>query len=336
MKTKYDPILTELLKVLAKLRLFTIDQAYRFFEEEDHAIVLDALARAVRNGVIGRRKVLVPAPTEKKIKKGNCLMRSVEIYFLNQKGRRTAARYFQNDARYARVGAPQSVHSPRVYHDLLIVEALLYLMLKYDVVDYYNEEQLRSEDQTVADLRVIVRGSGGYEMLDCEVVVQNTRQQIAAKSDNLVWFTPIRRQAEIISWLKNARVVLLQLKTNVQPKMIKKRALSELETAALGAIIQHKGALTAGAVGKVIGKPREKMSQMLNELADFGFVYAAELHENPHRPVGRPRKIYALNPADLASSNYRLAAVRHSKKIEGQPDFFFRETRFEKTKTAQK
>lgn len=316
MKNQYNRISIELIKTLARMHAVTDDQSVRFFDASERKIVESVLRDGVREKVFGMETVPVPAPGEHKIRAGVTATKQVKIYYLNNRGKMIVRKFAPELGRKIRAGRPTGVHRARLYHELLVVECLLWWLARFKVIEYSTENELKSAGQNPADLRVTTVQSSGHSSVDCEIVVQNKPSDIAQKSDDMLWFTPSKRQADTIDWLKKTSTIVINLRTT-RPRPGKVRPLlSASEQEVFDALELKNYPLTAGAVAAVNGTDRAQTSSVLCKLTKQGVLYSAGVHPLPGLERGRPEKLFALEAAELDLFSDRVFALMLSKVIE--------------------
>jgi hypothetical protein len=313
MATKYNPILIDLLKIMAKIRVISDNHAYRFFDETERGEVTATLRNALERKIFGTKIVLVPEPSDGKVRGRSGRKVAIRIYYLLEPGKRMIERYWKKGSDFVRCGQPIGIHKGRIYHDLLIVESLLWFFERFTVVDFINEDQLRSDDDVLADLRVITIENDKHRVHDCEIVVQNSRQQIEGKSDHLIWFSPSVRQCDAIESIKKAPVIHLNLQHQQPQKQHQAVTITGNEQLVLNLIGIYGGALTAPAVAKRLRKDPGQTNVLVKGLEAKGLLFTASVQANPGISPGRPAKLFAISPMKITTLNDRLHALEVSK-----------------------
>ena len=313
--TATDPILVKILSHLARLRQMSANQIYRLCAESLKEDVENELHFAVKDKFLMYKTYEVPVATETKIRAGQSKMRRLGVYYLSAKGTRLVKQNVKK-IRCLKTSWPAGELKNRMYHDLLVVETLLWFYERDNVLGFYNEDELRSDDQPTADLRVLLEADGVLSVIDCEVTVQNTRKQIEAKKDHLLWFTPSLRQADIIETVKKGAVQIIHLQDEVTQKPKSNLVLSDREEELIEALGRKGGALTANAAALVVGKDRAQTNSFLKRMVQNGCIYVSTAHTNPGKQNGRPVNVYALRSEFIDLLCDRIFAVHVSKTIE--------------------
>lgn len=314
-------ILLGILEIMARLRSITADQAIRLFSTYYPGAVERALRQAVADKNVARAEASVPAPTDAKIRKGRTDERPVTIYYITKKGKALLRRHLRNQGRkvrFLKTSEPVGVHLQRLYHDLIIVEALIWWQDNYRVLRFWIEDELRSTGENKADLRVAtILRDGSIGLSDCEIVVQNSLEDIKKKRKDMWWFTPSLTQKDIIMALQKSKgVIRIGLGGVVQKVVTPSGALTNAEAEAIAVLKRMNGALTAGAVAACLQKRREKISSLLKGLVDSGHLVASSVRMRDGKEAGSPYKVYAIDDCFIDSTADREFAVRLSKMIE--------------------
>lgn len=317
MNTENNYILIGLLKLMGKLRSMTVNQAGRFFPEVTDLEIDSVLSKAVRDRLMVRKTYDLPIETSTIVRRGVTKTRPITAYYMTHRGRE-ALREDTPKAFCVKTNRPDGVHLLRLYHDLLVVETLLWYKNKHDLKSFYVEDQLRGRDQTLADLRVFVVVKGIRQHIDAEIVVQNTVGDLKKKSSLLQWFTPSLTQADTIEMLKpGARIHIINLEDdeNSAPEIVKiDREFTEVE-AHLMRVLRQYGALTAPAVAKISGRDRGQANSLLNKLVAEGHLFTSTVNQIPGKKTGRPVNLYAYKDFEVILLSDRIYAARLSNFI---------------------
>ena len=315
METGIDPILIKILSHLARLRQMSANQIYRLCSGSLKKDVETELLFAVKDKFLIYKPFEVPVESETKVRAGQSKMRRLGVYYLSAKGKRLVKKHVKK-IRCLKSSRPSGELKKRIYHDLLVVETLLWFYERDNVTGFYNEDELRSDEQPTADLRVLLDTNGVVSVVDCEVTVQNTRSQIEAKQSHLMFFTPSLRQADIIETIKKTVVQIINLQDEVIKKPKSNLILSDREEELIEALGRKGGALTANAAALVVGKDRAQTNSFLKRMVQDGRIYVSTAHTNPGKQNGRPVNVYALRSELIDVLCDRIFAVHVSKAIE--------------------
>lgn len=286
----------EILKLLGKFGCATREQICSFFPNPvaaAHALV-DELPDLVEQIVAE-----IPTAGEHKPRAGGKKDRIIYCA-LNAEGRRSAQLYLDRDHENVK---PKKVNLARLYHDLYVVEAMLWLKENIGFERVQTEDQLRRfNGQTVPDLRI----SNGDYWQDCEIVVQNSRRDIEHKAEQMIWFTPSRRQADVVENVRRAAVIVLP--SLLPPKVKTKREhtkLSALQRLLIEKLRAARTALSAGSLSIILKKDRADLSAALSDLEKKGLVFSTEIANMPGFSLGRPPKYYSFRP--VSDRDYKIA-----------------------------
>ncbi|MBK6722967.1 MAG: hypothetical protein IPG58_06695 [Acidobacteria bacterium] len=312
-----DQLLLQTLWYLATFRCFTKDQAIRLFHARLADSIQGLIDHSLANGYIANITLDIPIATRTKIRHGQTAVRPVSVYYIAAKGKRLLKKHSRG-VKFLKTSRPVGTHRRRLYHDLLIVEVLIWMRHNYNVSKIYNEDRLRGMKENLADLRVeITSGSGTLHYIDCEVVVQNSRQDIEKKSDNLSWFTPSLTQADIIRKTKpiNQGVNIINLDETEYFGADRTATLSVLESEILQTISSKGGTLTAAAMAKCLRRDRARTNTSLKALVRKGYLYLSSVHSTPGTQKGRPVHLFSVSRNLIETFEDRIFALRISNLI---------------------
>jgi uncharacterized membrane protein len=310
MNNKYHYIEAELLRCLAKLHLITHDQLFKFLAEFDQVEVSDALNSLVYRGLLSTKDVTVTTATKESI--------TVKLYYLNSKSRVYIKKMFPSVARYLREKCFSAINRQRIYHDLLIVESLIYMKKAHNIVDFWSEEELKGLRVNCADLRILIENDGEDDQkeIDIEIVVTNKRKHIERKSANMIYFTPIKFQQDVIEAVHKAPVILLDLTTRKPLKLVSCTTLDSDDILYIEQLEAAGGALTANALALILNEKRETISAKLAELERENYIVSGRVHLKPGATKGSRTKLYSIDEYRIDSLNDRQYALLVSVRIE--------------------
>lgn len=309
-----DQLLLQTLWYLATFRCFTKDQAIRLFHARLADRIQGLVDQALANGYIANITLDIPIATRTKIRRGQTAVRPVSVYYITAEGKRLLKKHSRG-VRFLKTSRPVGTHRRRLYHDLLIVEVLIWMRQNYNVTKIYNEDRLRGMKENLADLRVeITNASGTLYYIDCEVVVQNSRHDIAKKSDNLMWFTPSITQADIIRKAKpiNQGVNIINLDETEYVAANRTATLSVIESEILQTIGSKGGTLTAAATARCLRRDRARTNSSLKTLVRKGYLHLSSVHSKPGTQLGRPVHLFSVSKNLIEAFADRMFALRIS------------------------
>lgn len=325
MKLDISTIEIEILKLLAKLHIVTHDQLYRLLPEFERYHVSAAINLLKKLDYLCVKEYEIPSHgvgiiTEK------TKMVSVLAYALNFKSRPVIYKKFPN-LRLCRRENPTGLrYRRRIYHDLLIVEALLYLHDRYEIAEIFNEEYLQRMKQPMFDLRIKIDiGGGNFNFIDIEIVVSNTNRDILNKPDSCLFFTYSSYKADIIYKLRGFDAIVLSV--NGDEIKLPKDDFSSDRYDHLYEYIHELNlrceALTAPALAVSMKKDEAKTAAVLRELEENGYLFADYAHINLCSDKGKRTKIYATNRGILKERTDRVLSLMCSKMIVNQKEKSF-------------
>lgn len=309
-------LLLDILEAMAKLRCITDVQALRLFRQYSLEEIFCVLGWAVEHELIAPMTVYIPVETDTNIRYGSTETRPVEILYIEAPGKAFLLEH--RDVWCLKTLYPTRAHLLRMFHNLLVVEALIWMTERNEVVEFWVEDQLRSDGLNLPDLRVQVHlGAEDYEFIACEVVVQNKRQAVNEKS-SMIYFTPSRTQKGLIQDMKpHDKVVQINLDgVPKSPVIIPPTNLSRSQENIFQALREHAGILTAGAVAVLVGRRQPKVSAALSKLARAGHLSRSRVQSAPGLQKGSPHVLYALDPCLSETWADEEFALRYSLFIE--------------------
>lgn len=325
MKLDTPTIETEILKLLAKLHIVTHDQLYRLLPEFERCHVSAAINLLTNSDYLYVKEYEIPRQGSGIISKKTKMI-SVLTYALNFKSRPVIYKKFR-DLRLSRRENPTGLrYRRRIYHDLLIVEALLYLHDRYEIAEITNEEFLQRTKQTMADLRIKVdEGAGNFSFIDVEIVVSNTNKDILNKPDSSLFFTYSSYKADIIYKLKGFNAIVLNINGDEikQPKDDFSSDRYDHLYEYIHELNLRCEALTAPALAVSMEKDEVKTAAVLRELEENGFLFADYAHINLCSDKGKRTRIYATNRSVLKERCDRVLSLMCSRLIVNQKEKSF-------------
>lgn len=307
--------MVELIEILARFNTITEDQAFRLFDPSLKKLVAKALRSCLRTRHFAAETVNVPSPTDGKVRAGCNTWEQVKIYFLTIRGKAFIEKHFPNLRQNIKTGSPTGIRRDRLYHELLVVECLLWWRERFDVVEAYTENELRCLCEIPADLRVVVNKEGVHSQTDCEVVVQNIRHQIEGKNSEMLFFTPSVRQADTIDKLKTTTSIILRLTPNKTKDVDANRLLNKLEEQIIEQLDWTECPLSAAAIATILKKDRAQISAAMSKMSRDGVISECSLHTACGTQKGRPEKLFAIKEQDLELFSDRIFALLLSKSI---------------------
>lgn len=268
----------------------------------DTAATEEALAAMIRLRRIGQKTMEVTPG------------KYADVLYLKAAGIKPATAANPKIAHLIRIGLPKNSMLKRVYHELLVVEALCWYKNFTDVFDFYVEDELKSRGETAADLRVhLCDENGELSSADCEIVVKNSTKQIANKSRDLIFFTPNQTRADRIEYEKKCSVIVIDIIFNPPLEKIQNTVDHAVEERCLDVLSRLGSALTAAALATFVEFDRARISATMN--SSFG-VYQAECRIDLDASAGRPEKLFYSNLNNLDSYSDRVFYLLLSRLLE--------------------
>lgn len=137
------------LKILAKVHVATRRQLCAFLKLsnpiETEAASDICFSRLTGLGLLSMKTYGVQSGRGEVRTRAGCPTLLTDVYFLTGSGAECAENIYNGIGRFARPEEPTGVHKLRLYHDLLICEALLHACSLHNVTDFQTEAELKSE-----------------------------------------------------------------------------------------------------------------------------------------------------------------------------------------------
>lgn len=294
----------KLLVLIARFGVVSRKQLYKYFDKKDHTAVRDHLStKHFRDELVS-----IPALNSR----GEYQDEQLTIYYLSNSGRYFVNKNLSKAVKVLPKGTPLIARRNRIYHELLVFECYLYWCRKYTDIEYLTENELKSRGENPADLRIIRYENGEKIENDCEIIVTNQRAQIAAKANNMLFFTPSLQKKDLIDRAKKTESILLNLETNKQKRLAVERLLTRIEFNIIRIIVGYGGILNACALALLTGKDRGYITSVANKLVADKFMYAATIQSG----IKKSNKIYAAEEVDLIAFSERMFGLLLSKSIQ--------------------
>lgn len=223
-------------------------------------------------------------------------------------------------------------------HDLYVAEAFLFCCGKFRFEKFATEDEIRQFGARGCLPDFTLMPANGD--IDCEVVLQNNREDLESKSSHWLFFTPSQRQADAIRAIKKAKVYLLPSllpARRSKPKAAKSKkkaaksnqsaakseqtpakseaGLSVLERTILVFLRSIELPVNAAIVQKFVKKHRPDVAGALATLHRKGFVYATEIAQVPGISRGRPGKYFSIDPPKRTGFEYRMIIAQTCRLI---------------------
>lgn len=213
-----------LITILAELRVMTAAQLFKWvhYNDPNKSIqqISDFVAELFRHKFIGKMSVKIPVLQSKRIRAGENELKTATVIFLNHN---CQSLLDDGEKSFARFGPPTGIALDRVYHDLLITEAVLFLSGNCSIGCLKSEDRIKSElqkanqgvRQSVPDFQIclIIRHhqtkKTELKLIDGEVIVQSSAADISGKPEGTIFFTANQRAADLIKTLRREKVFLL-------------------------------------------------------------------------------------------------------------------------------
>lgn len=318
---KLFTLLLDVLELIVKFRSVTELQLLRLFNQYSWQEVYKVLGWAGERELIAPMFVDLPAVTDTDIRYGRTKTRAVEIFYVKEAGKALLLEH-RPDSWCVRKLHPTKTHLLRMYHNLLVVEALIFIIARaYRVAGFWVEDELRAAGENLADLRVqVYLDDETWQYLDAEIVVQNKRRQLNEnKAFGMIYFVPTRTKLALVQDTKpHDEVVHIHLDGVPEPRPAVTRPanLSRSKERLCRALAEHGCILTAGAVAALVGRRRQKVSAALSKLARAGHLDRSTVQMAPGLQRGCPHVLYALDTCFSALHVDREFAARYSQFIE--------------------
>ena len=316
MRIETSTIETSILKLLAQLHIVTHEQLFRLLPEFERHQIYQAINLLKNQDYLFIKQVEIAAPhsgiiTEKTKKV------SVQTYALNFKSRPIIQKKYPDLILYFRNNPQGLRYQERRFHDLLAVQALIYIKDRYIVADVFNEEFLQGTKQTMADLRLqIDDGTGNFVYFDIEIVASNNKKQIINKPKSSMFFTYSSYQADIIKELtgRNATIVTVNGDDIKEEKEdFTSQRYDELYEY-IYYLDQRAGSLTAEALAIAFKKDVKTTKLICKELEENGHLFIDYAHLNIG-DKGPRNAIYGVNRSILKEREDRVLSLMCSNLI---------------------
>lgn len=329
----------KLLERLAQFRVITPGQVHRLLVSECCLSADDAvrcLNQAVTRGVV----VLYEVQLSRLAHGSDC---GATICCLTQKGMAMVRRHLPRLAPFARQGIPEGALYKRIYHDLLTIEAFLYLLRRYNVQRLLIEGQIKSgllqkrhktsrtssskQIEATGDFRALCverkdderRADAKPIWIEAEISLCLDADQMEGKPSGLRWFVATTQKADIVETLTGTRpVVLDDVRTSVEEARVPDEVKPMLETAeeeALPHSVRENrimktlecmgGALTANALALILQTDRSGISRLCQQLIGRGAMFCTDVQLHPGRQRGRRQRLFALDTSEFDSLGWR-------------------------------
>lgn len=314
-----------LLKILAKIHVATKRQLQAFARlanpEEPEEAQNNYFKRLLDLGLIEVKKARIQSGLGAVRTRAGCPRVVTDIYFLTEAGVSSANTIFTGIGKYAHAGEPLGINADRIYHDLLITEALLHTSGIYEVLDFANEAELKSEifrarscykhSENTGDFRVDYLQNKTADFFYGEIVLQSKREQLLGKPSNLVFYTDCRQTADFIEENKKTGAFILENVLEIRREKIQKNEhnFTNLERKIVQLFALIPAGLDAETVAVLLDKQRSKVSSCLFNLVRKD-VFTYQFLQNS---TGRPIKLYAHK----SIKNFDNLAVRKQFYLTG-------------------
>lgn len=344
-----------LIKALIDLRIMTAGQLYRWISIHDPDLneqqIASFISELFQHNLIGKARFQIPIQQSKRIRAGENELKQTTIIYLKD----TCKFFFSpDDLRFARFGPPQNINLDRLYHDLLITEAALFLSANYYILNIRSEDKIKSSlpksnenaSNSVPDFEACLyryNGKDELALLDFvagEIVVQSDLQDISGKPENILFFTANLRAADLIKKVRKEKVFLLgdvtlplgsETQINyaydkvfdppqalLREKILQLRKNNLYDNPTFLAIIFHlsqHGPLTENALEALTGTKRANISKKLNKMIALKLLHSEDVQFEPGVQRGRPSRLFAFSEIDLSTYEFRLQQLHLSTAI---------------------
>ena len=302
--------LINLFTLIARFGVFSELQLIKFYGY-DNRFELKAL---LKNASFKSEWISVPVSSEKKITK-NSESGRVKIWYLGTEAKDFARRNPDIVPAKFACDKPEGVRFLRIFHELLVVEVFLWCIEQFGNFEYFTENELKSKDENPADLRIIRSENNEEIILDCEVVVKNWREQIAAKDGSMLYFTPSIRQKEIIEAEHKTEAIFIKLDSVVNKELNRKRELNMIQQSIYDELFKLNFGLTAAALAILVERDRAYVAGELAKLVEIGVVKSAAIQPQIGKSTGCPYKLFAIKDEYLSSTESKTFGFLYSKSI---------------------
>lgn len=288
--------------LLLKFGAATENQLLSYFNSESHSQIFRDL----------RSRYFDTATVEINIvnSSGSFESRKFKIFFISENHRRELRKFNKS----VKVFNPASLswRVERLYHELLVLEAFIYLTRLYrQELSCLTELELKSYGENPADLRIFYIDNDEEKEFDCEIVVKNHRHQINSKSSDMIYFTPLQSKKDFIDESKLTETILINLDFDLSKFGDIQYELTNLDKQIIEALTNARVPLDATALAVITQKDRSYLVPVLNNLVEEKFLHAAKISlEN-----NKCNKLFALNSIDLHTINDRMFSILFSKSV---------------------
>lgn len=293
------------LKILSKIHVATKKQLCAFLslahpeqtEEEQN----NCFKKLIDLDLLAVKRCRITSGLGEVRTRSGCPTTSVDIYCLTEYGVAAAEVIYKGVGRFARGGEPAGVHEARIYHDLIICEALLHACSVYDVVNFTTEAELKSEifhnrngykvAENTGDFRIHYTRDGVADSFVGEAILQSKTQQLEGKPNNIVFYTDCQQTADRIQEFKNTGAFIFKNILNEPKEIVIKTTenFTTLEQKIIELYDRFSIGMDAETVGLLLKVHRANVSSALFNLLQKDVFTYQFLNVNNRRPV----KLYA-------------------------------------------
>src|SRR5262249_54280309 len=225
---------------------------------------------------------------------------AVSVYYLTARGAEALKQIALEIHKHARPGQPKGNLRDRIPHELLVAESFLWLYERYPIIEFWPETELKSQlgkararaardrqaalkDEATGDFKVRLLDGDRERTVECEIAVHYEYHQVAAKPDNMLWFTRDGRQADLIETVKDHRPIMLGDVAHPQTSNVvdaasaflstkkkKQRARRTFSERVLSGVDRLGGCATVDAISSLLRVNRGNVCKALNQLAAQG------------------------------------------------------------------
>ena len=337
---------------LAELRTMTAGQLFRWIHRRDPKKTVeqsrDFVTTLFRHKFIGKLSVEIPVLQSKRIRAEQNELEKATIIFLNHDCQSVLTKEKES---FARFGPPAGQFLNRIYHELLITEAVLLLNESCQIVCLKSEDRIKSElqksnqsgSQSVADFHIclVIRRADDVEVklkvIAGEIIVQSDSEDILGKPSGTVFFTANQRASDLIQTLRKEPVILLDdvalpavAETHLRDaydeifdptRLLLRKKLGQLRDHNLHMKIDYlkiinllssQGPLTESAIATVLNLKRPNVSKKLSFLITKNILHSEDVQGAPGKKAGRPCRLFAYIETDLSDYQFRVRQLKTS------------------------
>jgi hypothetical protein len=340
---------------LSELRAMTAGQLFRWIHRKDPTKTIeqirDFVANLFRHKFIGKMTVEVPVVQSRRIRADENELKKVTIIYLNH-----VCQPFLSDGKksFARFGQPSGTDLERIYHSLLITEAVLLLSGSCQIACLKSEDRIKSElkksnqngSQSVVDFHIclVIRRADDVavklKVIAGEVVVQSDSADISGKPTGTTFFTSNQRAADLIQTLRKEPVFLLDdvalpafAETHLRDaydeifdpsQLLLRKKFVQLRAHKLDmtrdcfniiCILSMLGPLTESALAVRLNLKRANVSKKLKVLIAKNILHSEDVQLAPGSQIGRPQKLFAFIETDLSDYGFRVSQLKTSLSL---------------------